>query len=113
YTKKFFEVQDGVTETNHQVLAYLFVTSKEWLDGLPGKTRDQFLKIANEVTVASNAKVADKEAMNRANVLKAGGTIRELTPAQRQVWVGTMKPVWTRFAKDIGQDVIDAAVASN
>jgi C4-dicarboxylate-binding protein DctP len=34
YTQKFFEVQDGVTETNHQLLAYLLVTSTEWLNGL-------------------------------------------------------------------------------
>ena len=112
YTKKFFEVQDGVTETNHQVLAYLFVTSKEWLDSLPADVREQFLKISNEVTQAANAAVGAKEAMNRENVLKAGGTIRELTPEQRKVWVDTMKPVWAKFAGDIGQDLIDAASAN-
>jgi len=113
YTKKFFEVQDGVTETNHQVLAYLLVTSKEWLDSLPADVREQFLKITEEVTLAANAAVGQKEAMNRENIIKAGGTVRELTPEQRQVWVDTMKPVWTRFEGDIGKDLIDAAVASN
>ncbi len=34
YTQKFYEVQDGVTETNHGLLGYLVVTSKDWLDGL-------------------------------------------------------------------------------
>ena len=113
YTKKFFEVQDGVTETNHQVLAYLLVTSKEWLDSLPADVREQFLKITEEVTLAANAPVSPQEAMNRENIIKAGGTVRELTPEQRQVWVDTMKPVWTRFEGDIGKDLIDAAVASN
>ena len=113
YTKKFFEVQDGVTETNHQVLAYLLVTSKEWLDSLPADVRDQFMKITEEVTLAANAAVGKKESMNRANILKSGGTVRELTPAQRKVWVDTMKPVWDRFEGDIGKDLIDAAVASN
>ena len=113
YTKKFFEVQDGVTETNHQVLAYLLVTSTEWLDSLPADVRTQFLKITEEVTIAANAAVGAKEARNRANILKAGGTIRELSPAQRQVWVDTMKPVWNRFEGDIGKGLIAAAVASN
>ena len=37
YGKKFFEVQDGVTETNHGIIDYLVVTSVEWWDGLkPG-----------------------------------------------------------------------------
>jgi C4-dicarboxylate-binding protein DctP len=113
YTKKFFEVQDGVTETNHQVLAYLLVTSTEWLDSLPADVREQFLKISEEVTLAANAKVGAQEAMNRENILKANGVIRELSPEQRKTWVDTMKPVWDRFEGDIGKDIIDAAVSSN
>ncbi|WP_346893127.1 DctP family TRAP transporter solute-binding subunit [uncultured Roseibium sp.] len=113
YTKKFFEVQDGVTETNHQCLAYLLVTSDEWLKGLDPEIRDQFLTIVNEVTLAANAKVAEKEAMNRQRILDAGSTIRVLTPEQRKVWVDTMKPVWTKFEGDIGADLIAAAQATN
>lgn len=112
YTQKFFEVQDGVTETNHQALGYLVVTSKEWLDSLKPDVRDQFLKILNEVTTATNDNVGKKEAANRANILKANGTIRELSADQRKAWVDTMKPVWSKFEKDIGKDVIAAAVAA-
>ena len=112
YTQKFFEVQDGVTETNHQTLAYLLVTSTEWLEGLDPAVREQFLKIADDVTQAANADVANKEAVCRQNILDAKGTIRELTPEQRAEWVSTMKPVWAEFEGDIGKDVIDAAVAS-
>jgi len=113
YTKKFFEVQDGVSETNHQLLAYLLVTSTDWLNGLDDDVRTQFLKITEEVTIAANASVAEKEAGNRQNILDAGGTIRELTSEQRQQWVDVMKPVWSKFEGDIGKDLIDAAVASN
>ncbi|MBO0904892.1 DctP family TRAP transporter solute-binding subunit [Jiella sonneratiae] len=113
YTQKFFEVQDGVTETNHQLLAYLLVTSTEWLNGLDPEMRDQFVKIADEVTQEANANVAAIEQKNRQNIIDAGGTIRELTPDQRKKWVETMKPVWDQFKGDIGQDLIDAAVASN
>ena len=113
YTQKFFEVQDGVTETNHQLLAYLLVTSTEWLNSLEPDVRDQFVKIANEVTIEANAAVAATEAKNRQNILDAGGTIRELSAEQRKAWVDAMKPVWTKFEGDIGADLIDAAVASN
>lgn len=113
YTQKFFEVQDGVTETNHQLLAYLLVTSTEWLNSLEPDVRDQFVKIANEVTIEANASVAAKEAENRQNILDAGGTIRELNAEQRKAWVDVMKPVWSKFEADIGTDLIDAAVASN
>lgn len=113
YTQKFFEVQDGVTETNHQSLAYLLVTSKEWLDSLKPDVRDQFLKIVDEVTASANDSVGKKESENRENILKAGGTIRELTAEQRKVWIDTMKPVWDRFEGDIGKDVIAAAAAAS
>jgi len=111
YTQKFFEVQDGITETNHQTLAYLLVTSTEWLEGLEPDIRDQFLKIAEEETAAANADVANKEEACRKNILAAGGTIRELDATQRQAWVDAMKPVWAQFEGDIGKDLIDAAVA--
>ena len=113
YTQKFFEVQDGITETNHQLLAYLLVTSTEWLDSLEPAVRDQFLKIAEEVTIAANDSVAAQEAKNRQNILDAGGTIRELTPEQRQAWVDAMKPVWGQFEEDIGAENIAAAEAAN
>jgi len=113
YTQKFFEVQDGITETNHALLAYLVFTNTEWLNGLDPDIRDQFLKILGEVTDQVNASVADKEAACRQKIIDAGATIRQLDADQRQQWVDAMKPVWDKFKGDIGQDMIDAAVASN
>lgn len=113
YTQKFFEVQDGVTETNHQLLAYLLVTSTEWLNGLDADIRDQFVAIVDDVTMKANGQVAAKEAENRANIIAAGGVVRELNAEQRKAWIDTMKPVWTKFEADIGKDLIDAAVSAN
>jgi C4-dicarboxylate-binding protein DctP len=112
YTQKFFEVQDSVTETNHQLLAYLFMTSSEFLDGLKPEVREQFLTIADEVTQAANEEVKAAEAANRANILEAGGKINTLDDAQRQNWVDTMKPVWEQFEGEIGADLIEAAAGS-
>ena len=112
YTKKFFEVQDSTTQTSHQLLAYLFMTSKEYLDSLDADTRSKLIQIADEVTVAANNSVKDKEEANRKNILDAGGKINELTPAQRKQWVDAMKPVWKQFEDEIGADVIAAAAAS-
>lgn len=111
YTQKFFEVQDGITETNHQSLAYLLVTSTEWLNGLDEDVRTQFVSIVDDVTNAANRAVGEKEAECRQNILAAGGTIRELSPEQRTQWVSTMKPVWDKFEGDIGKDLIEAAAS--
>jgi C4-dicarboxylate-binding protein DctP len=112
YTKKFFEVQDSTTQTSHQLLAYLFMTSKEFLDSLDSDTRAKLIDIADRVTVAANNSVKDKEEGNRQNILNGGGKINELTPAQRKQWVDAMKPVWKKFESDIGADIIAAAAAS-
>ncbi|MDO6592056.1 C4-dicarboxylate ABC transporter [Loktanella sp. D2R18] len=113
YGQKFFEVQDGVTETNHGLLDYMVVASVDWLDSLDADTRDQFMTIFTEVTATRNAAIGEVDADNRQAVLDAGGVIRELTPEQRAAWVAVMEPVWAQFLDDVGQENIDAAQAIN
>ncbi|MDF3413507.1 DctP family TRAP transporter solute-binding subunit [Sulfitobacter sp. M57] len=113
YGKKFFEVQDGVTETNHGIIDYLLVTSTDWLDSLDADVRDQFMTIVAEVTGARNSESTSVNAKAKQAILDAGGIVRELDAAQRDAWVATMKPVWEEFKGDVGQENIDAAQAIN
>ena len=113
YGKKFFEVQDGITETNHGIIDYLVVTSVDWLDSLEADVHDQFLTILNEVTELRNAQSFAVNQANRQAIIEAGSTVRTLTPEERQAWVDVMKPVWDQFADDVGQDMIDAAQSLN
>jgi len=113
YSKKFFEVQDGVTETNHGILDYAVVVSRRFWEGLPNDVRADLERILKEVTEERNAKSFALNQESRAKVLEAGGTIRQLAPEQRAAWVETMKPVWAKFEDEIGKDMIDAALASN
>ncbi len=113
YGQKFFEVQDGVTETNHGIIDYLVVTSTDFWDSLDGDTRDQFATILAEVTTTRNAESTRVNAEAKAAIVAAGGVVRELTSEQRNEWVSVMKPVWEQFKGDVGQDNIDAAQAIN
>ena len=113
YGKKFFEVQEGVTETNHGVIDYLVVTSVEWWGGLPEDIRKQFSIILNEVTEDRNRESYKVDQANKQRIIKAGGTVRTLNPDQRQAWANSLKPVWEKFEKDIGTEIIAAAQAAN
>jgi C4-dicarboxylate-binding protein DctP len=113
YGQKFFEVQDGITETNHGVLDYMVVTSTDWWNGLPEDVRTQLATILEEVTVTRNAAVNEVDAEARQAILDAGSTIIELDEAGRQAWVDAMMPVWETFTADVGQENIDAAQAIN
>ncbi|MEH6753274.1 MAG: TRAP transporter substrate-binding protein [Alphaproteobacteria bacterium] len=113
YGKKFFEVQDGTTETNHGIIDYLVVTSTDWWDGLKPDVRDQLSQIMKEVTQTRNqeATAVNERAMQL--VIDAGGVVRKLTPAQRQEWIDAMKPVWSKFQDEIGLDTIESALTYN
>ena len=113
YGRKFFEVQDGVTETNHGIIDYLVVTSTEWWESLPADVRDQLSKIMAEVTEARNSESTAVNENAKKLVIDAGSTVRQLTPAQRKAWIEAMKPVWEKFQDEIGIDTIEAAVSYN
>ncbi len=113
YGKKFFEVQDGVTETNHGIIDYLVVTSGEWWEGLPSDVRSQLSTILEEVTAMRNKESFEVNEANKAKIIAAGGVVRQLDAAQRQEWVDALKPVWSKFEGDIGADMIKAAQAAS
>ena len=113
YGKKFFEVQDSVTESNHGVIDYLVITSSEFWGGLPNDIRNQLETILREVTVSRNAKAFGVNEANKQAILEAGKTIHILTDAQRAEWKAAMLPVWDQFKDDVGQTNIDAAQAIN
>ena len=112
-TQKFFEVQDGVTETNHGLLAYLTVTSSEFLDSLDEDVRTQFLDIVNASLREANEQVAQKEADCRQRIVDAGTEIRQLDEGQLKMWQDAMAPVYEKFGGDFGEEATAAALASN
>ncbi|GMG83467.1 TRAP transporter solute-binding subunit DctP [Paralimibaculum aggregatum] len=111
--QKFFEVQDGITETNHGIIDYLVVTSTDWWDGLDADVRDQLATIMAEVTEARNSQSYEVNQAAKKSIVENGGVVRQLSPEQRAAWVAAMKPVWAKFEGDVGADLIAAAQSAN
>ncbi|WP_029910137.1 TRAP transporter substrate-binding protein [Pelobacter seleniigenes] len=114
YSKKFYEVQPYITESNHGVLDYLVVTSSEFWMGLPDDIRAEVKKSLDEAIAFGND-VSEKKAIeDRQKIIDSKRSeVIELTDAERQQWVEAMKPVWKQFENAIGKDYIEAAAASN
>ena len=114
YSKKFFEVQDYITESNHGLIDYLIVTSAEFWNGLPDDIRMDVKKALDEAIAFGNQVAADKATSDRQKVVDSKRSeIIQLTDEERAQWVEVMKPVWKQFEEEIGKELIDAAYASN
>jgi len=114
YSKKFFEVQDYITESNHGLIDYLIVTSTEFWNSIPDDLRGEVKKALDEAVEFGNQVAADKATSDRQKVIDSKRSeLIALSDAERAQWVEAMKPVWKQFEKEIGKDLIDAAYASN
>ena len=114
YSKKFYEVQPYITESNHGVLDYLVVTSTEfWMD-LPDDIRSEISKALKDAITYGNDVSAQKAIDDRQKIIDSGRSeIIQLSASERSQWVQAMKPVWAKFEEEIGKEYIEAAEASN
>ena len=114
YSQKMHEVQKFITETDHGVLDYMVITNTKFWNGLPADIRDELTAILAEVSVEVNKQAESLNQKDKQRILDAGTTeIVTLTPEQRNEWREVMRPVWKKFEKDIGADLIEAAQRAN
>ncbi|MBY4678361.1 TRAP transporter substrate-binding protein [Marinobacterium arenosum] len=114
YSKKFYEVQPYITESNHGVLDYLVVSSAEFWLSLDEDLRTEVKKALDEAIAYGNNIAAEKARADKQAIIDSKRSeVIEITAEERAQWVEAMKPVWKQFEGDIGKDVIDAAVAAN
>ena len=114
YNQKLNEVQKYVTESNHGILDYMLITTSDFWNGLPPDIRAELDKIVVESTAHANKEAERFNQLDKQHVVDAKTTeIITLTQQERSAWRDKMKPVWAKFEKEIGPDLIRAAEASN
>lgn len=113
YSKKFFEVQPFVMESNHGYLGYLVVTSAEFWTKLPEDIRGVVKTSLDEAIDFGNEIAKQKAVSDRQAIMDSGKSeVYSISDAERQQWVDIMKPVWKKFESEVGADMISAAAAS-
>ncbi|MCP5142116.1 MAG: TRAP transporter substrate-binding protein [Gammaproteobacteria bacterium] len=114
FSKKFFEVQPYITETDHGVLDYMVVTSAEFWLGLPDDIRAELSKAMDEAVAYGNEVALEQAVQDRQAIIDSGRSeVIALTPEERAQWVDAMRPVWAQFEAAIGKDMIEKALAAN
>ncbi|WP_457977529.1 TRAP transporter substrate-binding protein [Ectopseudomonas composti] len=114
YSQKVHEVQKYMTESDHGLIDYMVITNTQFWKGLPDDVRAELETIMAEVSVEVNKQADDLNRTAKQDIAKAGTTeIIELTPQQRAEWREAMRPVWKKFEKEIGAELIQAAEKSN
>ena len=114
HSKKFYEVQDNITSSNHGLLDYMVVTSAEFWNGLDADVRTELKKALDEAVVLGNKVAAEKSLSDKQAIIDSKRTnVIELSKEERQQWVDAMKPVWKEFEDVVGKDLLAAAIAAN
>ena len=114
YSKKFFEVQPYITESNHGVLDYMVVSSTAFWESMPDDIRKEVKKALDESIALGNKVAGEKSEEDKQKIIDSGRSqVITLKAAERAQWVEVMKPVWKQFEGEIGKDLVDAAYNSN
>ncbi len=114
YTKKFYEVQKYITESDHGVLDYIVATNTKWWNGLPEDVRKGLDEAMHEAIAYGNKVAFTEDDDFRAKVINAKkAEVIKLTKAEKDQWRKAMKPVWAQFEGEIGKDLVDAAQQAN
>lgn len=111
YSKKFYDVQNYITVTNHGLLDYLVVTSSAFFESLPPALQETVRSAMDEAIAYGNKISQIKEIEDRQNIEATGKIdIIDLDEEERKDWVKAMRPVWAKFEAEIGRDIINKAL---
>ncbi|MCK5901744.1 MAG: TRAP transporter substrate-binding protein [Cocleimonas sp.] len=114
YSKKFYEVQEYITSSDHGLLDYMVVTSAKFWKGLPDDVRPILKRLLDEAIAHGNKVAAEKSKSDKQAIIDSKRSkVIELSDKERQQWVDMMKPVWKQFEAIVGKELLDAAIASN
>nr|VFJ73112.1 MAG: C4-dicarboxylate-binding protein DctP [Candidatus Kentron sp. FW] len=114
YSKRFYEVQEYITESSHGYLGYMVITSTKFWNSLEPAVREELQKLLDKAIAYGNQQAVLNEVFDRNKIIAAGkAEVFTLNEKDKRKWIKVMKPVWHKFDDVIGKDLIDMAEASN
>ncbi|UOY87928.1 TRAP transporter substrate-binding protein [Bacillus glycinifermentans] len=107
YSKKFYNVQNYMTISNHGYLGYAVMTDQTWWNSLPKETK-RILSEAMRETTEWNEKHAAKMNKDQLQQIREHSPIliHELTDEERKAWMKRLDPVYDQYKPIIGEHLI-------
>jgi tripartite ATP-independent transporter DctP family solute receptor len=105
YAQKFYDVQKYVSTTGHAYDALVLTASKKWWDGLKQADRDVLTAAAREATLFERQTSRKLNGSLRADLIKAGMTINDVSDAERARMREKLKPVIDKYTAEVGPEV--------
>lgn len=112
YENKFYEVQDYLTLSSTFFAPVVIVMNKEFYDTLPEDLQKVLTEWSKKCNERAREIMADKQEEYLSN-LKKEMEITELTAEQHNTFKDAVKPIYEKYEKEIGKDLIDAALSTN
>lgn len=113
YSLKIQTLLKNFTELNHSFQGYMVITGQDFWDDLPTDIRSELQQILAEVTVEVNKLAQEQAITDRAKVESSPG-VQIIIPSvdELALWRDKMVQVWMQFEPEIGNTVIESAVAA-
>jgi C4-dicarboxylate-binding protein DctP len=107
YSKKFYEVQDYITVSNHSYLGYLLVVSAEFWNSLPEDIRTDLTAILRDATLKARQYAAEADRGDRQKIeADKYAKVVDMTPEERTAWRQATAQVENQFRDEIGADLL-------
>jgi C4-dicarboxylate-binding protein DctP len=111
FTKKFHEVQNYMTLSNHGYLGYMLVTNRIFWNQLPDDLKKTIHTCVDDATEYTNerAKALNMEQLEK--IRESGSVeIHKLSAQERKAWQEEMMEIYPEFYDVIGKQRIDKAL---
>jgi C4-dicarboxylate-binding protein DctP len=112
-TQRFYTYNTVVTETNHNYLGYMTMTTTAFLDSLSAEDAQFFIDTMKLVTHERNRFAFEINQLSRQNIIEDGGVIITLTPEELNEFRAAFQPIFDEYRNIIGAELVDKVIEIN
>ena len=113
YTNKFYEVQDYLTLTGHVYAATILLMNNDFYNELPEDLQGLVMEASEEFRTEQRILAQEQDVEFLTKLKESGMKVNDLTEEQRNVFRDAAKSVYDQYVPEIGEDLVDKALAAN